>query len=242
MTCADMCVLTIHRVQDVGRRGHDVGWRQFREVVEGIADRSTKGGPGSPSSSAQRILVTFDDGTEDHREASKVLSALGLRGIFFVPTALIGRLGFLTRADVQAIADEGHEIGAHGHSHHALDRMRSHDVVFEVRSAAKAIHEMTGRSPRWFAPPGGRMHRELPLILAQHRFELNRTMQWGIWTTEHDQWHIPCVPVTQWTVARRWPSGAIASGRLPRQMRFVAIAKRILPTPVASSLREAVTR
>src|SRR5215472_3148826 len=42
------------------------------------------------------FLLTFDDGTIDHYEiAWPILKSNGIRGVFFVPTAWIGREGYV---------------------------------------------------------------------------------------------------------------------------------------------------
>ena len=66
------------------------------------------------------VMLTFDDGgASAHPLVSELLESTGWRGgaHFLITTDFIGQRGFVTRADVRALATRGHVIGSHSCSH-----------------------------------------------------------------------------------------------------------------------------
>lgn len=93
------------------------------------------------------VVLTFDDAKED--ALTHVLPALqkrGMRAAFFVPTALVGKPGYLTWDGVRALASAGMEIGSHGVSHARLADL-SDDQVREELSQSKRRLERELHAP-----------------------------------------------------------------------------------------------
>lgn len=66
------------------------------------------------------VTFTFDDGVADQLGARALLEQYGMRGTFYINSALIGADGYMTRNDLETIAAAGHEIGGHTVSHQDL--------------------------------------------------------------------------------------------------------------------------
>lgn len=101
--------------------------------------------------------LTFDDGP-DARWTPRILDLLAqadLRATFFV----VGRLALGQPALLRRIAACGHEIGNHTWSHRHPWTMPPAAARQEVRGAAAAIADLTGRAPKFFRPPHGRLRR-----------------------------------------------------------------------------------
>ena len=129
---------------------------------------------------ARVCALTFDDGTEDHHErVLPLLAERGWRAMFFVPTTHLDRPGFVTRAQLRAIADAGHIIGCHGHDHLRLDRMSDAEIQRQLETSLGILRDVTGQPVEFFAPPGGFVDARVRRIAASLGLRVLRTMEWG---------------------------------------------------------------
>jgi peptidoglycan/xylan/chitin deacetylase (PgdA/CDA1 family) len=92
------------------------------------------------------LLVTFDDGHQsDLLVAAPELARRNLHAIFFVIWSYLGRPGYLTRAQVLALREQGFEIGSHGLTHTRLTQISQAEAtneVFESKSRLEGLlHE-----------------------------------------------------------------------------------------------------
>jgi peptidoglycan/xylan/chitin deacetylase (PgdA/CDA1 family) len=77
----------------------------------------------STTASATRPLIvslTFDDGSADQMTAQQLLKNHGMVGTFYINSSFIGSPGFMTRADLETLKANGHEIGGHSFQHPSL--------------------------------------------------------------------------------------------------------------------------
>ena len=63
------------------------------------------------------VSITFDDGRISNKAAAQMLTAHGLSGTFFINSGNIGKPGYLSLPDVDAMALSGNEIGGHTVNH-----------------------------------------------------------------------------------------------------------------------------
>lgn len=121
----------------VGLRGKAVGYPEIH-----------RGRTGS-----KLIALTFDDGPgEQTPDLLAMLRRLDVRATFFV-------VGFKAEQNpslVRAIQADGHEIENHTYSHTRLTTLNTAQVERELAKAAAVIRSITGGSPMYFRPPGGR--------------------------------------------------------------------------------------
>jgi peptidoglycan/xylan/chitin deacetylase (PgdA/CDA1 family) len=118
--------------------------------------------------SANRVVVTFDDGYRDQYEILKWLCDQGIKPIVFIPTAYIGkqnrweyssRLFPSRHLDQQQIADlatRGVLFGTHGDSHRALTNMTDNWLRQELSGSRQTIEGIVNHPVDLLSFPFGR--------------------------------------------------------------------------------------
>jgi peptidoglycan/xylan/chitin deacetylase (PgdA/CDA1 family) len=116
---------------------------------------------------ARPAAITFDDGFSDFYEiAQPALREHGLRATLYVATALLRgcpwsesfpALGasMLDWSLLQAVAEDGTEIGAHSHTHPHLDTLRRDHARDEIVRPKRLLEEELQREVPSFAYPNG---------------------------------------------------------------------------------------
>ncbi|HTD47397.1 MAG TPA: polysaccharide deacetylase family protein [bacterium] len=239
-------MLTLHRIVERCQADHDITWSSFRALLDGIAAGGTRVDARLGSEDCLRgraVALTFDDGTADHLRAGEELAGRGIPGLFFVPAGRMGRPGHLGAPQLRALSALGHGVGSHGWSHLPLDEEMPPEVVTrELRDSKRLLEDAAGTGVVLFAPPGGidcaSTRRELPA----HGYAASRSMRWGIYGSLRDRWSIPCVPVTEWTLARGWVAQVLRAHELPLAMKSTWALKRLMPDAVRTSVRRTLHR
>jgi peptidoglycan/xylan/chitin deacetylase (PgdA/CDA1 family) len=109
-----------------------------RKIVLGLAVIATFGagaGVGSAtdvSPPATVVSVTFDDSSSDQMLGAEILARNGLRGTFYVVSGSVGAPGYMTRADLDHLARNGHEIGGHTTNHPDLGSISSDEARRQI--------------------------------------------------------------------------------------------------------------
>ncbi|MET0931468.1 MAG: Ig-like domain repeat protein [Aeromicrobium sp.] len=109
----------------------------------------------SPSQAATpqtTISLTFDDGNADQIPAATALASRGMKGTFYVNSGTIGQDGFLTRANLDALAAAGHEIAGHTVTHPSLPTLPTSEAKRQICLDRNTLIDW-GFSPRSFAYP-----------------------------------------------------------------------------------------
>jgi peptidoglycan/xylan/chitin deacetylase (PgdA/CDA1 family) len=101
------------------------------------------------------ICLTFDDGPHpEHTPALlDVLCCLGVPATFFV----VGREAEQYPDLVRRIVAEGHDVGHHSFSHSEPATTSAGQLAAEVRETCRLLSPLTGRRPRLFRPPHGKV-------------------------------------------------------------------------------------
>ena len=103
------------------------------------------------------VMLTFDDGgASAHPLVSALIESAGWRAHFLITTDFIGQRGFVTRADVRALATRGHVIGSHSCSH--LTGMSARPLarlVEEWRRSVDVLEDVLGEPVRTASVPFG---------------------------------------------------------------------------------------
>jgi peptidoglycan/xylan/chitin deacetylase (PgdA/CDA1 family) len=107
----------------------------------------------------ERVYLTFDDGPDPAwtPRVLDVLEAAGARATFFV----VGRAAAGSGGLLRRMTSLGHEIGNHTYSHRHSWTMPASAARREVRDGPAAIADATGKAPRLFRPPHGRVRRAM---------------------------------------------------------------------------------
>lgn len=125
------------------------------------------------------VMLHFDDGTEGHfRNVLPILEAAGMKGVFFISTAKVGQPGYLSTSQISEMAEAGHDIECHGHSHRRMDTMTEKILGQELAESVRLITGWTGRSPRILAPPGGFLNPRIVAVAERNGMQTIRTMRW----------------------------------------------------------------
>jgi peptidoglycan/xylan/chitin deacetylase (PgdA/CDA1 family) len=85
-----------------------------------------------------------------------MLERRGWRGHFFITTSRIGSPGFLTAAEVRELADRGHAVGSHSHTHpDYFGRLPEHVIADEWQRSRDVLATLLGTPPDIAGVPGG---------------------------------------------------------------------------------------
>lgn len=103
------------------------------------------------------VMFTFDDGGESfYTKAAPILEKYGFKGISFISTKYIGTTGFLTAEQVKALAERGHIIGSHSHSHPEIfTKLSKEEVREEWRKSYKILQSILGKKDLPMSIPNG---------------------------------------------------------------------------------------
>jgi peptidoglycan/xylan/chitin deacetylase (PgdA/CDA1 family) len=109
----------------------------------------------------KRVLITFDDGNvSDFEIALPALVDRGLKGVFFVLAARLGKPGYLDRDHIQAMVAEGMEIDSHGMEHRPWRRLDPAAMQQEIVDARSILEDVVGGPVRKAACPFGAYDRK----------------------------------------------------------------------------------
>lgn len=98
------------------------------------------------------VSLTFDDGNANQLAAASLLTEHGMHGTFYVVSGYVGASGYLTRADLQSLAQDGHEIGGHTVNHPDLLTIEQDEARRQVCTDRNTLLSW-GFSVRSFAYP-----------------------------------------------------------------------------------------
>ncbi len=152
---------------------------------------------GNPAT--ETIALTFDDGPGEATPLIlEILRKAGVRATFFLCGQNVERFPEYARR----IAEEGHEIGNHTHSHPYFLWKTPGKIAWEIDRAQEVIVSRTGHRPRLFRPPYGlRWFGLFPIL---HRRELTAVL----WSVSGQDWRLPATGVAD-RILRKVNGGAI---------------------------------
>lgn len=219
-------------------RDHDLAWPDFLALIDRLlAAGITFARDFNAESRDGAVVLTFDDGTCDHRDVGRALAERGVPGIFFVPAGLVGQPGQCEAAEVRELVDGGHVVGSHSWSHERLDLLTEEALPREFESSRATLEDMVGAPVTLFAPPGGIGVSSLPKRLAAAGYVASRSVRWGIQRPRDDPWQVRTIPVTQVTADRGWVETAAIEGRLPVAMVGLRAVREVLGPDARTKLR-----
>jgi peptidoglycan/xylan/chitin deacetylase (PgdA/CDA1 family) len=121
------------------------------------------------------ISISSDDGLKNNRRAAALMAEYGISACFFICPPMIGEknfekikefsnqrlhlpaVEFMDWQDVEALQQEGHEIGGHTMSHVNLATSSNEELYPEISNCFEEIKKRCG-SAEHFAYPYGRYH------------------------------------------------------------------------------------
>lgn len=100
------------------------------------------------------VTLTFDDGPNGGTQSLlAALTAADIKAEFFLVGAQARRNPDLVRK----IHAAGHGLACHSESHRSLTELDEEEFICELFGAIAIIHELTGKIPHYFRPPGGHL-------------------------------------------------------------------------------------
>ncbi|MGY1529467.1 polysaccharide deacetylase family protein [Luteimonas sp. A649] len=101
-------------------------------------------------------LLTFDDGGASSLAAARLLDAHAMTGHFLITSTRIGTPGFVSEADLRALAAAGHVVGSHSHTHPAdISRLPAAAMSAEWRDSVDRLADVLGVPIEVASIPGG---------------------------------------------------------------------------------------
>jgi peptidoglycan/xylan/chitin deacetylase (PgdA/CDA1 family) len=105
---------------------------------------------------AKPVLLTFDDGVDDHyRVVLPELRRRGMKATFFPMTVVLGNPGFMTRGQLRRLDRAGMTIAAHSWDHHRVDEYSGDDWRIQITEPIRELQRIVGHRIRYFAYPFG---------------------------------------------------------------------------------------
>lgn len=165
-----------------------------RRLVRAVARR-----PARMRLDRPMLSFSFDDPTASAcRVGAELLTAHGLRGTYFVATALADREGpmgrYASRDEIAALADHGHEIACHTFSHLDCGQATAATIGDDVDRNARQLNAWGLPPPVSFAYPFGDVSSAAKQVLG-YRFGLLRALHRGVLHDGGDLNQVPAVGI-----------------------------------------------
>lgn len=187
---------------------------------------------GAPTDNAPLAAFTFDDGHATNLQAALRLAQRGWPGTLFVNPATVGVPGYLSWAALDELAAAGISVQSHGMHHRFLDELSRADALAELADSRRAIEDRLGRPVTVYAPAGGRLHAQMPQLLAEAGYTTLCTSVAGLWAANRSRLAVPrlamlaATPMDQFD---RWVRADAAElWRQRARHGGLALAKRLL--------------
>ena len=158
----NICTLMYHDVYDVSIK--DSGFnidsnypyklhvKTFEEQIKAISDYIN-----THDIDKYYVQLSFDDGgVSFYTIIMPIIEKYGFKGYFYIATKYLGQEGFLTETMIKEMADRGHIIGGHSHTH----RQRMNDLPYDELKkdwgmCLKKLSEITGQPCTIASLPNG---------------------------------------------------------------------------------------
>lgn len=111
----------------------------------------------------KNVVFTFDDGGDSfYTKAAPILEKYGFKGVFFISTKYIGTPGFLSAGRVKELAERGHTIGSHSHTHpKVFSDLKPNEIKEEWDQSYSILKNLLGEADLTASLPNGRSSKEV---------------------------------------------------------------------------------
>jgi peptidoglycan/xylan/chitin deacetylase (PgdA/CDA1 family) len=130
-------------------------------------------------------VLTFDDGPSQFLpDLISILNEENVQGLFFLQSSLALKKEKLCKQ----ILDDGHLVGAHGHTHQMLDTLSYVEQYNEIKGSKFLLKSILGKPIKWFRPTYGLFNDNTVKIAQKAGLELIlwRITSWD-WMHEKDE-------------------------------------------------------
>jgi len=147
-------------------------------------------------SSGQKVVITFDDGSEtDLESAAPILKQLAFGATFYVTVGFLGRRGYMTEGQLRELCAHGFEIGCHSMTHPYLPDLDSAGLQREIVEAKERLGQIIGRQVEHFSCPGGRFDERVVQTVKQAGYRTLATSRVQLNSKSTDPYALGRVPV-----------------------------------------------
>jgi peptidoglycan/xylan/chitin deacetylase (PgdA/CDA1 family) len=141
---------------------------------------------------ARRVVLTFDDAWADnHAHALGPLSRHRLPATLYAPSQLLGKPGYMTRAQLLEMDAGGVTIGAHSRTHRDLRACSADELESEVRGSKEDLEDLLGKPVTSFAYPAGLLDDRVVAAVETAGFTSAVTSRPGWWRPTTGRLRIP---------------------------------------------------
>lgn len=140
---------------------------------------------GHPDKKMVSLLINVSWGTEHISPILEILKQNNVKATFFIE----GKWAKQNAELVKIIAEEGHSIGNHAYNHPNMANMSNQDILDQISQTNEILKAITGKVPKWFAPPSGSFNDHVVDIAH------NLQMETILWTVDTIDWKNPSVSV-----------------------------------------------
>ena len=123
------------------------------------------------------VTTSWDDGDRCDLKVAELLSFRRIRGTFYVPIKPFESRPGLVTANLNSLASDGFEIGAHGVAHEDLTRLSSEELARVVALCKQTLEGILGTEVSMFCYPGGRFNRNVVHRLTLAGYQGARTVR-----------------------------------------------------------------
>ncbi|RDW19527.1 hypothetical protein CWR48_07340 [Oceanobacillus arenosus] len=140
---------------------------------------------GHPKKEMVALMINVSWGTEHIPTMLKTLQENKVKATFFIE----GKWAKENSELVKMIDEQGHIIGNHAYNHPDMARISNQNIVDQIAQTNEILEAITGKTPKWFAPPSGSFNDQV----VQSAYNLN--METILWTVDTIDWKNPSVSV-----------------------------------------------
>lgn len=91
------------------------------------------------------VTIDFDDGdTSAYKNVLPALDSNGLKGTFYINASALGTSGYMTKANLKTVANDGQEIGSHLYQHLDLTVLTTQQLTSQITKNNTALHTILG--------------------------------------------------------------------------------------------------
>lgn len=148
------------------------------------------------------ITFTFDDIPFSAVSTGvAILDNFGIKGTLYIAADLLGKkddsFQYATRSQIQALAENGHEIASHTYSHIRINTISVKELIREIHANNNFLMELTGKNKiNHFSYPFGEVSFSAKLYLTK-QFLTARSSRPGINTGIVDLSFLKAIPLYQ---------------------------------------------
>ncbi|WP_077601208.1 polysaccharide deacetylase family protein [Oceanobacillus sojae] len=140
---------------------------------------------GHPDKKMVSFLINVSWGEEYIPEMLQILKDNQVKATFFIE----GKWAQNNASLVKMIEEEGHLIGNHAYNHPDMAMLEKNDAYTQIEETNQILKTITGKQPKWFAPPSGSYKDETVETAAELEMETI------LWTVDTIDWKNPSVSV-----------------------------------------------